>query len=369
MPTYRYLVGELNPASGNGLRDEIPFSSVKFSHVLNRPGGFSANVPLRHPKATRENLDPGRTAVHIERDGVIVWSGMLWVAEASVENATVDVGGEGWWGYLRHRLIRSGTGGPAPSTAAVRIYLAQDQFFIARDLVNYAQAQAGGNVGIIVGSETCGVLRDRTWYHYERKNLGEAVEQLAGVNNGFDFAVDVAYESGLIVKRFHPSYPRRGRITPLAWELGTNLEGLAQTVDATRQADLVDALGAGEGDGMLIATASDPAQLAPSGPYPLLETVVAYKDVSVMATLQSHAEVDLRNYKRPVTRIPTLLARSTAPDTALGTFITGDSVQVKGTDGWISADERMRIQGYEVEIDEDGKETVAVAFAQEEACL
>jgi hypothetical protein len=208
------------------------------------------------------------------------------------------------------------------------------------------------------------VLRDRTYYHYERKPVGEAVELLAELQNGFDFAIDVAYVSGTITKTLVLSYPRRGRITPLVWELRTNLGQLSQEVDAIRAANKVDALGAGEGDTMLIATAADTSQLAS---YPLLEDVVTFKDVSVTATLTAHAALAVKNLAKPVTRIPTLLAVQTNPDSGLGSFITGDSVQVKGSDGWISLDERMRVQSYEVKVDTEGREEVSVQLAQEDA--
>lgn len=365
---YRYLVGDLDPASGNGIREEMPFSTVKYSHVLNGPGAFSATISHRHPKATRTNLDENRTAIHVERDGIIVWSGILWTARAGVRAGTLDIGGEGWWSYFRHRRIRTGSGGPSPSTATARIYNTQDQLFIARDLINYAQGQLGGDLGIVVGSETSGVLRDRTYYAYERKNLGEAVEQLAAVNGGFNFAVDVAYDSsGIIVKTLRLHYPRRGRVTDVVWELGANLEDLTQATDGTRQANLVDALGAGDGDSMLIATAADTSQIAAG--YPLLEDTVSFKDVSVPATLQAHADLELRQRARPLATLPTLLARPAAPDTTLGSFITGDSLTVRGEDGWISVNERMRILSWEVSVDENGKETVAVAFGQEDASV
>ena len=357
MSSYRYLVGDLAPSSGNGLRDELPFSSVKFSHTLNAPGGFSASIGHRHPKATRSTLDPGRTAIHVERDGVIVWSGILWSARAGVQAGKLDVAGQGWWSYFRRRLLK-----------VTKTYTAQDQLAIARDLVNYAQGIAGGNIGVVVGAETSGVLRDRTWFHYERKNIGQAVEQLAAVEGGFDFGIDVAYDgTGTIVKTLRFGYPRRGRITELRWELGANLEDLTEVVDAQTAANSIDAIGAGQGDAMLIATAADPGQLSV---YPLLEDTLDLKDVSVQATLQAHADLELVNRRQPVVTLPTLLARPASPDTTVGGFMVGDSLTVNGTDGWVSVDhERMRIQGYEISVDENGKETVSVAFAQEDATV
>lgn len=354
MPAYRYLVGDL--LSGT-IREEIPFSTVKYSHVLNAPGGFSATIGLRHRKATKANLAPARTAIHVERDGVIVWSGIMWtVPRANSSAGTLEIGGEGWWSYFRRRRIRTTKEYRDPPV---------DQLAIARDLVDYAQAQPGGNLGIVVGSETSPRTREETYWHYQRKPVGEAVEQLAARQDGFDFAVDVAYDgTGAIVKTFRLHYPRRGRITDVVWELGANLEDLTQAEDATAAANLIDALGNGDGDNMLIATAADTSQLAA---YPLLEDTVSYTDVSVPATLQAHAALELQQRAGPVKTLPTLLARPAAPDTTLGSFIVGDSLTVKASDGWIEIDERMRIQSYEVSVNENGKETVAVTFAQEDA--
>lgn len=348
MPSYRHLVADLLTGT---LREEIPFSTVKYSHVLNRPGGFAATLPLRHPKATRANLDPGRTAVYVERDGVIVWGGILWTAKASVEGATVEVGGEGFWSYFRRRLVRT-----------TKAYAAADQCFIARDLVAYAQAQAGGDLGVVVGTETSGVLRDRTYWHYERKNVGEAVEQLAAVQGGFDFNVDVAWVGGVVTKTLQVQYPRRGRATATVFELGSNIEGLDQEIDATRQANVLDGLGAGEGSSMLIATVSD---LSVVPPYPLLEDVVTYKDTSVATTLQLSALGELVARSTPVERLPTLLAHA-GPDTVIGSFITGDTVTVRGTAGYLSVDQQMRITNYEVTVDQNGREAVGLGLQSEQ---
>jgi hypothetical protein len=347
LPAYRHLVADLLTGT---IREEIPFSTVKYSHVLNRPGGFAATLPLRHPKATRANLDPGRTAIYVERNGVIMWGGILWTAKASVGGASVEVGGEGFWSYFRRRLVRT-----------TKVYAGQDQCFIARDLVNYAQAQAGGDMGVAVGAETSGVLRDRTYYHYERKKIGEAVEQLAAVQGGFDFNVDVAWVGGVITKTLRVQYPRRGRATAIVFELGSNIEDLDQEIDATRQANIIDGLGAGEGDATLITTVSD---LSVAPPYPLLEDVVTYKDVSVSATLQAASMAELVARSTPVERLPSLTARA-GPDTDLGSFITGDTVTARGADGFLSVDQLMRITNYEVSVNQNGREAVAVGLQSE----
>jgi len=361
MADYRFLLGDINPASGNGLREEIRFSTIKYSHVLNRPGGFEATLRLDDPKATRANLDPGRTAIHVERGGLIDWSGICWLGAADTDKRTLRVAGQGWWSYFRGPDNRRGR-----YLRHTKTYAAVDQFEIAQDLINYAQAQPGGDIGVTVGTETSGVTRDQTWYHYERKNIGLTVEQLAERANGFDFGIDVAYDSGGTIVKTLRFWNRRGRVTPLRWWLGTNLEGLSQTVDASTSANLVDALGAGEGEDILIQTASDPSQLAA---YPLREDVVTHKDVSQPGTLQAKASMALAAGRRPLSTAGPVLARQAHPDTELGGWALGDTINVRGADGWIDVDQALRIVAYEVSIAEDGRETVSVTLVPEDTTL
>lgn len=351
MARYRYLAADL--LSGT-IREEVPFDACRYAEVLNRPGSIEATIGLRHAKATRAILAPGLTALHVERDGAIRWSGILWTAKASSSKASLTVGGQGWWSYFRRRHVRE--------TLA---FAQADQLEIARALVAYAQAQPGGDLGVALGAEASGVLRDRTYEWWARKNVGLAVEELAGVSGGFDFEPAAAWAAGGRVAwslRLH--YPRRGRPTALVWELGGNLDDLDEEEDATRQAGLVDGIGAGDGEGTLIATASDPAP-----GYPLLEDVRAWKDVSVPATLQAHADAALKAGRLPLDRVPRAVAKQDHPDTTLGAFEVGDTVTLRARDGWIDVAYPGRIMEVGVSVDREGAETVDVAYADEAATL
>lgn len=350
MPRYRYLAADL--LSGT-IREEVPFDSCRYTEVLNRPGAITATIGLRHAKATRATLAPGKTALHVERDGIIRWSGILWTARASASGAGLEVGGEGWWSYFRRRHVRT-----------TKTYTATDQLAIARDLLTYAQAQAGGNLGVVIGAETSGVLRDRTYESWARKNIGGAVEELAAVAGGFDFEPAAAWTGQKVAWTFRLHYPRRGRVTSLVWELGSNLEDLAEDVDSTRQANLVDAIGAGEGSAMILATATG----ARDG-YPLLEAVVPLKDVSVGATLQAHADLILKGTRLPLDRVPRALASQRHPDTTLGAYGPGDTVALRAADGWIAVAQSARVMEVAVSVDREGAEAVEVAFAEQGATL
>lgn len=352
MADYRVLVADL---ISNTIREEIPLSDLRWSLVLNAPGTLTGTIPLDHPKATRANLDPGGTAIYLERGGLLVWGGILWGARASTRRRIVEITAAGFWSYLRRRRIRH-----------TKTYTGQDQLAIARDLVTYAQSQPGGNLGIVTGGETSGVTRDRTYYHYERKSIGEAIEQLAAVQNGFDFAIEVQWDATGTTpeKHFRLYYPRRGtRLDTLIWN--HNVAGVADvtvSVDATRAANQIDALGEGDADAMLIATASDTSVLAR---YPLLDDAISHKDIKESATLQAHAESRLAALRVPVETPEITTQADIWP--AFGSYQLGDEGLVIVDDGWIQVSSYWRVHEIRVSVDDDGTETVIPRFATGDA--
>lgn len=290
---------------------------------------------------SRSNIDPGRTAIYVERDGVIVWGGLLWTADPDTEAGTLTLNGAGFWSYLYGRRIRE-----------TKTYAAVEQQAVARDLMTYALAKTGSiPMTLAAAPASSGILRDRSYPAWERKEVAEAVEQMAEVIDGFDFDVTVAWEpGGTIAKEFTTYYPQKGSRGRLLWvkpepgESGGNLLKVRAPTDATKMATLVDAIGQGEGSGMLIATAQDPALLAT---YPLLEGRYDYKTVKKLSTLREHAEGDLARDRQPIQQVSALV-RPDHPDTALGSWSTGDVVSLRVTDGWLTLDGPWRIVAYSV---------------------
>lgn len=332
--------------------EEIPFDNVRWSKVLNGPGGFSGSIDSRHPKAVRENLYPGKRFLYVLRNGVPVWAGIIWVAR--FDNGNIQVAAQGIWSYFRHRRIRID-----------KLYEQEDQLYIARDLLDYAQSATlnpGGDIGVVVGSETAGIDRDRNYYGFERKPIGEAIEQLAAVENGFDFSIETTESGGAYTHTFVPEFPYRGRRTSWTWEVGVHCDLHSWEIDADRMANRMDALGAGDGESMLIATATNATLLSE---FPLLDDTTSYRDVIYEDTLQEHADAWLIRRQLPL-GMPSITLRST-PETKIGSFIEGDEVQVTKIDGWSELDGWYRIIGYEVQVSEEGDEAVKVDFLGPEA--
>jgi hypothetical protein len=352
MATYRYLLTDvLNP----GVRlAELPFESATYTHVLDAPGAFSGTMGLQQPAklagVLAEQLQLGQVSLWVERDGVIVWGGILWTSDADIDAGTITYAGEGWHSYFRRRVLR-----------ARKVYVQQDQTTqIAKNLIDYAQSFLGGSISVDTsGVQATGVLRDRTYESYERKNIGEAVDQLAAVENGFDFRYDSAYTTGGDLSvRFLTSYPPTGRHTEIVLEVGKQLAALGIKTDGTSLATNVDAIGAGEGDIKLLATVSDPGLL---GVYPMLDDVVSFTDVSVQATLTGHARKRLSQGASPVV-IPSV-EWDPSLEPVIGSFLAGDIVTVRGGVGIAQLDSLFRITTIEVSVDDAGGETGKLSFA------
>jgi hypothetical protein len=352
---------------------ELPLRSLSFSQTLNDVGEAAGTLPLPAPttaanRATAATLndavDEARRQLIIEREGVVVWCGVIWMAPYDDDNQTRTIRAAEDWSYFRRRRI--------DYDAA---WTATDQLTIAKALVDNAQASPGGNINITTVAATSGVSRDFRFGRYELKPVAEAFEDLAKMENGFDFAIEPEWSGSSLVKTLRLSYPRRGRSFQQSghvFEVGRNVLSFTWPTDGTRVSNKVWATGNGEGDAMLIASATDAAQIQPlsaGGPgYPLLEDSVSVKDETQQANLNARATARLQYTATPVV-LPTLTVRADM-DPVLGAYITGDACRIiippnvspRFPDG---LDTFRRIVGFAVEVDDEGTEAVTLTLGEE----
>lgn len=380
---YRFLAHHL--VGTFGLICELPLVDVTYGRVLNGAGEFSASLPLAAPRervgdlfgdgftdtlgadlaARRQRLQvqdwlagtaPNKTVIYVERDGVLMGGWAVWTRAYDSDSRTLQIEGAELWSYFRRRRIRW-----------TSRYTATDQLTIARQLIDRAQQATGGNIGVLVGAETSGRLRDRTYETFEDKPLGEAVEQLAEVIDGFDFEVTVTFEAGAYVRRLRLHYPRMGRPasqTGLVFEVGRNAT-IGWPEDGTRTANSIAGLGAGEGPTMLRSVRTDTAVLAEG--YPLLEDSLSLKDVSVRSTLTGHTAQALADRRLPAT-LPTVTALAD-DDPALGAYIPGDFARIRCQPGqdprWPDGlDTHARIAAWRARVPDEGPETVEITMQE-----
>ena len=355
---------------------ELAVNGLRYGSRLNTVGQLSGTVPL--PALTsmankvlaaqiNDAVDECRRQIVVERDGVVVWSGIIWLSPYTDNPPQRQVRAADDWSYFGHRVI-----------AKTLTYAGVDQLTIAKEIMDNALADQGADIGITVPTPTAsGVLRDRTFNSYEVKPVREAVEQLSQVDNGFDFAIDAAWDAatGALTKTFRLSYPRRGRSfqqTGHVFEVGRNVIDWTWPTDGTRVGNKVIAVGRGDGSSTMISTQSDVSQIQPlasGGPgYPLLETTISRTDVSVQSTLDALAVARLKSSATPVT-LPEIKVRADI-DPVFGSYITGDScrfivppdISPRFPDG---LDSFFRIVGWDVAVGDDGDEEVTLILGDE----
>ena len=350
---------------------ELPLNRLSFGSVLNGAGELSGTLPLpvNDPVLAAtyvDAVDPVRRQLVVERDGAIVWCGLVWMSPYSDDDQTLEVRAAETWSYYRRRVITTR-----------RVFTGADQFAIVRQLLNDAHAVSGGNVGVTVGTETCGVLRDRTYETWEFKNLGEAVKQLAEVIDGFDFSIEPAWSAaGTLTKTFRLYYPRKGArfsATGHVFEVGRNVITWDWPNDGTRYANRVHNVGAGQDAATLrvTRTASDQLTLPSAGGpgYPLIEDVISNTDVLKAVTLTAQADQTLGTLSRPVV-IPQVTVRADV-DPILGAWSIGDACRFICQPGLSprfpnGIDTYQRIIASEVSVNDEGTEEVRLTFGVED---
>lgn len=357
---------------------ELPLSGLSYSKTLSGAGEASGTLYLPPPNSVANRalaadwnnaVDECRRQLVIERDGVVVWSGIVWASPYNDADQTRAIKCGEDWSYFRKRFISSNF-----------TYTATKQMDIAESLITWVQGWAPSNLGITVvknlASGYSDKTRDRSYARNELKSIADAIEDLSKVSNGFEFGLDSSWSStGTLNKTLNLHYPRRGRSyleTGHVFQLGRNIVSFTWPSDGTRTSNISWALGAGEGSSQVIGVAVDSAQLQTiisGGPgYPALESTVSYQDVSVQSTIDLYAQAALQYTSTPVT-LPELTVRADS-DPSLGSYICGDACRViidpntspRFPDG---LDAYYRIVGYSVAVDDLGQEDVKLTLGTE----
>lgn len=363
--TYRYLFSDILT---NAVLGELSVTGVNCDEKLNTFGAFSAHLLLSGVDTTKLNVFnstiPDKCAVYVDRNGVIIWGGVITSRLYKSKTQTMELTAYEWLYWLSKRLITN-----------TSVFTNVDQCQIAQQLVQNAQSVPSGNVGILYNTEaaatlTSGVLRTQTYYAWELKPVLTAIEDLSKANNGFDFAIDCYYDgAGEVQKSFNTYYPRRGiayssslKSVPTLELPAGNMVEYEYPEDGTLAANRVYAIGSGSNDGKLIATATDTAKLAAG--WTLLETSVNDSSVVDGTLLLNLATGQVNAVSYPPTTMKVILSASQDP--MLGTYEVGDDVRVRITDKFFpnGYDAVWRIVALAIQAGENGPERATLTLAQ-----
>jgi hypothetical protein len=215
-----------------------------------------------------------------------------------------------------------------------------------------------------------GVVRDRSYP--AQQDVGEALDNLRAVINGFDVDVVPGYQINLA---WHDDqvriwYPRRGEDRPdVILEFGTSVRALSRSVNSADYANYVRAVGnngASDPNAAQLyaeqqdATANDVAR----HPQGLWMTGENDSDVSVLATLQEHADGLLQTASLLK---PTYSLTLRAGFYLWGRPRLGDSVRLIVRSGRLDVDDSVRVVGITYVWGEDGGEDIEITVGRSDA--
>ncbi|MGW5130349.1 hypothetical protein [Streptomyces sp. NPDC004135] len=337
--TYTYLFCDLRT---DELLAELPLADVSYSFELNGIGKLSGTIPYNDETLQLDPetaSTPGRTAVYVDRDGVLVWGGIVWTRDRVKGGKSIQAAE--FLSYFQHRYVKKTLStdtslllNPAyVSDGGQRLF--GDQKFVFWSLLRYAQDQAGGNINVDLNSLTApghGIDRTVTYFGYERPEIYKAIAELAAADNGFDFGIEVGWTSSANnvapqrYRRARAWYPRRGRTAAESGLVFSKGGGHGSVIDydwpedGTSLVTEMSGLGAGSGEARIVKTATA-TDLINSG-WPLLEGVETYDGVIDEAQVQGLTNADLDARSRATTQPTFTVAADSDPE--FGSYQVGD---------------------------------------------
>lgn len=316
---------------------DVVGNDATFGEVLNSPGSAQAAIPIwPRPGLTKEMLAPPRAVYAVEKDDELVWAGPIITHQFDIDAGTMTLGCEGYWNYVRRRNLVGNS----------LTYTGIEQMQIAKNLIDWAQTfLTYGTLGIDASGFTAsGVLRDRTYNGFEHPGIGKLIEDLAAVDDGFDFRLYPKWSAGpnsQMNLRLDFHYPAVGRETNVALDLAANAVTPDVKVDSSNLANEAIVEGAGTGNTQLSNITADITLMATQGIR--LDTVESHTDVTQASTLAGYSRRALARGKAPIT-----VPRVEVSADLLGELVIGDQVRVIANVGLLSLDAPFRITRYTV---------------------
>ncbi|MFE0189287.1 hypothetical protein [Streptomyces sp. NPDC058989] len=350
---YRVLVCDLR---SDQLLDVLPLQEVTVEDFIGKAGSLQGTVPIPNAAMAdrvRPILTPARTALWVERDREIWWGGVLWSVNPKSDERgriSVEVQAGTFDTYLEHRQLRT-------TLKATN----RDQLDIARDLVDYAQAQTRGDIGITYDTELSGIKRSRTFSASDQPKIRDLLDKLGEADRGFEWRIRCYHDpkSGARMKQLdlgHPILARPGDDVVLTHP--GRLLTYEFPTDGTTVANVWQARGASDNRNQ--AAASRPLLSEPlvaeqdlAAGWPRLDGSSDHQSIDDPKVLGEHARAEAALARRPqvIPEITVHLDPQISPD------LLGRYVRLRIRDDWHpdGLDARHRVVGISVTPPERGK--------------
>lgn len=361
---YRVIVCDLR---SDQLLDVLPISGVSFNDYIGKTGVASGTVEITDPRVAdriRTNTTPARTAMYLVRGNSVWWGGVLWTRTPQSDSRgfmSVGLQASTFDSYFAARRLFED-----------RAYVQDDQLSIARNLLDYAQSQPGGDIGLTYDLDLSGVLRDRSYIKYDHSDIRDLVDKLSQVDNGFEWRTWAFSDTtGRRVKRMQFGYPKiRSGTNDLVISLPGRVVGYSLPEDGTTTANVWQSRGASINNNLAedsypilsdLFTFADDIDVEG---WPRLDGSSDYSTVEQVDTLNDHARADIQRYRHPVVipSVTVLLGDNVTP------ALIGSSLKLRIKDIWYPNGfaARYRIVGFQVKPPERGQPETAQLYLEPE---
>ncbi|MFC4006654.1 hypothetical protein ACFOY2_05440 [Nonomuraea purpurea] len=298
--TYRYVVTNLLTREYLG---DLDLVGVSFDKRLLQPGAFSATLPIPSRRIgdqiaeiiprdeTQLDRGPGVITIQVIREGE-PW-GEYWITSATPSRSrrgtpAIALRGSTLDAYLSRVELQDDL-----------FYAGQDQVDIARGLLNHLMARNHANISLVLQDGTSGVPRDRTYLESEGGTYGARLLELAQVDNGFEWSINLEVVDGALVRRWVWGYPTLGTLDPpphlfADGRSGGDILEWSEEIDALRGATRWRARGssastdASTSGTPLVSTVHEATAHLAAG-WPRLDRTLSYSTVSETSTLEDYA--------------------------------------------------------------------------------
>jgi hypothetical protein len=289
MGRYRYIFYDM-------MKDvpiaELPLQGTWFQRQLNQATNGVASVVLDiEGYSNTEILSstiPGRTKLYVDRDGKLVWSGVVWTRTYQEQSKTLN---------LTFQTLES---------LLYRQYTDMDQKEIVRQLIMHMLAKPSyGFDWKLPGPFSVKTPRTESFPSYEGWSYGKAIEYMVDYQDGLDYTIEPRWigSAAQDIVVIGDVLGNPVEISDLILEYPGTIQKFWYNESASKGAVTVLGFGKGEGKAMTRSSYTNPKYL--TGGYPNLQSTYDNKDVSRQSTLDSQTRA-YAELLRPPMSSPTI---------------------------------------------------------------
>lgn len=299
MPEYRYFANDLLT---NEIIADMPFYGVFLERRLSSSGQGNASFKLETGKHVDSELiqgsEPGRTAIYCERDGVLIWGGIVWARTYDTRAKVCNLNLGTFESYFKQCVLEAG-------------YIASgvEQITAFRTVLEAMQAQEGSNILLDLSNVTgaSGVTRNFEVESTSFTLVDSVINQMVAVDNGLDYTIEAQTGPSIDTptRKVLMGYPQLGNTDPAfapGFDYPGSIDNYYWPESALRGATKIAGLGQGTGETALVAVYTDYARLQQG--WPALWSVNSYKDITTQDVLDARTALDATKFRVPYS-VPT----------------------------------------------------------------